>query len=81
MMRLLTLRYNSRPHLSQQEKVAMATKGPLDGTLPLTRHRISLRMALSATCLYFPAWRITQTQSGSFLETRPPTPQNSLKHF
>lgn len=45
--RLLTLRCKSGTHLSQQEEVARSTKGPLYGILPLTRHRLSLRMALS----------------------------------
>lgn len=52
----------------------MATKGPLDGAPPLTRHRPSLTMDLPADCLCFPAWRITQTQPGSFLGTPPPHP-------
>lgn len=69
MTRLRIPRVKPGLHPSPQEEVVMATKGPLDGASPHIRHRPSLRVDFSANCLYFPAWTITRTQSGSFLET------------
>lgn len=69
--RLLTPRVKPGPHPLEQEEVVMVTKGPLDGA-HLIRQRPSLRMDFSDNCLYFPAWRISDTIWLFLRDTFPP---------